>query len=412
MTFSNGLRNVCDVCFYLTFASIVGNMLGFSAENLIIALPFLAITIFLGGYLLEKEKNCYLALTPLIILPLIIPYTTGAVLVLVPIIIYMITCLPKLNKRLDQFEYEAQFKTFLGVYGVVLFYTALTRLASDGVATSVILPIDSYLFAIAFMTNAIVYTRMVRHDEAVFSQTKFKIINAAPMVGVIIVTVLVSTDFVLTAIGRFFSFVFINLLLPFFEFLAWLIIRPLGMLFNWLGFNSEFSFGELPAMENQLVYGEVENLFYGLDDGYASPWAPLVFGVLFIGVVIFLFRVIKARHGDFVAMAAIDEDVEEIRIDIESVRQRKKRLRKTDNPIRAIYRDFLGDLKKQDIHAPSHFTSAEIERTVAIKYPSPLTDELRTEYIKIRYGKSDFNKADVSRVKRLYQKIKSEINQK
>jgi len=66
-------------------------------------------------------------------------------------------------------------------------------------------------------------------------------------------------------------------------------------------------------------------------------------------------------------------------------------------------------LARNKISVAASATSLEIEQLVAKNTNSENLINLREEYARVRYGKSDYSREDVARMKNYYKLIKAEI---
>ena len=403
MTFINGLKRLCDICFYMAFASIIGGLFG--AENLIATLPFFATTAFLGVYLAPHGKKQYFSILPLALTFWITSFDLVSAITITPAIIYTITSLPKKDEHAATFEYEAPFKLFIVVYGWILAFVIIM----DTLPGDTSLPTDSYLFALTYILNAIIFTRMIRHDAEVYKQTRFKLLNAIPMVGIIGVAILLSTDFFGTILARTWGFIWTNLLLPALEFIVLIIRIPFVLIMRL--FNFDATMAPMAPPPEMITTDESPFEFIPADD---ESWlGGLLAFVLVVAVVIGIYLLFKYLMNQKMTFIKTDDDIEEIRTAInQESRIRNPFNRDKLNPIRKIYREFLQMVAKTGVEVPNHFTSADIEQIISHKYECVATEQLRAEYIKFRYQETDFDKADVERLKMLQKKIKQEIHEK
>jgi len=316
----------------------------------------------------------------------------------------MIWTLPPPDEDVSQFHYDDVFRNFLMIFGFMLVISLfLGELQSD-----------TLLFAISFLFNSIVFMRLIRHDESVLKQTRVKIINAASIIGVIIGAVLLSTEVFLTFIGRVINFILVNFLAPIFRFILWIIFVPLEFIFDILGLNEILAgiFASMFRIEVEFFGGEV--MFEPLEEANSQLPLPVVIAIIVIIATIVIFLVIKIfkmltklKHS-----YASGDGIEEERFFLDSQEKKKRHIwQRPENQIREIYRRFLLHLKKQEVNVPLHFNSSDVEDLVATKFKSEKSSDLRAEYIGVRYGESTFTKADVKRIKGLYQEVKQEIEE-
>lgn len=106
-----------------------------------------------------------------------------------------------------------------------------------------------------------------------------------------------------------------------------------------------------------------------------------------------------------------DDDLKEEIIALEDDDVKQPVIRRPENQIREIYRDFLNFVKtKATVDTSLHLTSKEIENEIVSRFGSETSSVFRDEYIKVRYNESEFTKDDVKQMKELYKNVKKEIN--
>lgn len=400
MKFINSLKRICDICFAMTFTTIIGGFIG--VQNLIISLPLFALVVVLGIYLTPKGWVKYFSLLPLAAVWLLVDVNFATIIVLAPAVVYLLICLNKpINTVLD-FEYEATFKIFIGIFGWILFFVVITSTLSPNQTS---LPIDSYLFGLTFITNAIILSRMIRHDVSVYQKTKFKIISASPLIFVVVMAIILSNEFLWTVVRNIFGFVFIRLILPVLEFITFLVAFPLAFLGS-LFIGGVNNTDELTESSGDVLGDYPLGLYLAETDtanDFAVILATAILFTIFIALVIVMIKTFQSK----IITINSDGEVEETRTSLttnSSTRQR--RILRSENKIRKIYHNFLTFVTKNEITVPATATSAEIENQVKTKFNLTESNDLRTEYIRVRYGESNYNQNDVIKAKNLYKKFK------
>ena len=405
MIFPSGLKRICDISFYMTFASIVGRWAG--ADNMVLTLPIFVFVAFLSAFLAPRGRIRYISVLPLFLVFVITPLTVANAVVLVPAILFMIVTLPKPDEQITQFNYDSVFYVFILIFGII---ALTTTLFSDWVDATGLLN-ETWLFATSFLFNSVMFMRMIRHDVAVLKQNRFKIINAITLIGVIgAITgaVLLGTDIFLSFVWGVIRFIWSYLIAPVINFTIWIFVAVLRL----LGFNPDWDEVEMaqmlpvtpPEMDG---FGES-----GAEEGnlFAIIIATVVIGIVVIAVVVLLIYLFKLLTNKGESISVRDDGVEEERFSLDSDEKKRRRFGgRSDNQIREVYRRFLTYVKKKGISAPLHSTSYDVEGLVATQFESEKSSELRDEYIRVRYRESEYTKDDVKRVKGLYKEIKQEI---
>jgi len=407
MTFPSGLKRICDISFYMTFASIVGALFG--ADRLIFTLPIFVLVAFLSAFLAPRGPIKYISLIPLFLLFVTTSLTIINVAILTPAVILMAMTLPKRDERVIQFNYDTVFYVFLIVFGFFAFYGLI--MASWVNAAG--LPSDTWLFAASFLLNAIMFMRMARHDESVLKQTRFKLMNATTLIGVIGATagiVLLGTEAFLTFIWRVIGLMWSYFIEPVFRVIIWVFLVILTFIFQVFGLDAPFDAMEMWEMPELL---EEEVFEWGESEASQMPRFFVVILVIIAIIVVavllwLLFKWLNKKNNDvFVG----EDGVEEERFSLDGDEERKKRWsrRHNENQVREVYRRFLAHVKKKGIDVPQHLTSYDVEGLVATKFESERSNELRDEYVRVRYGEAEYTKDDVKRVKGLYKEFKNNV---
>ena len=407
MTFPSGLKRICDISFYMTFASIVGALFG--ADRLIFTLPIFVLVAFLSAFLAPRGPIKYISLIPLFLLFVTTSLTIINVAILTPAVILMAMTLPKRDERVIQFNYDTVFYVFLIVFGFFAFYGLI--MASWVNAAG--LPSDTWLFAASFLLNAIMFMRMARHDESVLKQTRFKVMNATTLIGVIGATagiVLLGTEAFLTFIWRVIGLMWSYFIEPVFRVIIWVFLVILTFIFQVFGLDAPFDAMEMWEMPELL---EEEVFEWGESEASQMPRFFVVILVIIAIIVVavllwLLFKWLNKKNNDvFVG----EDGVEEERFSLDGDEERKKRWsrRSNENQVREVYRRFLAHVKKKGIDVPQHLTSYDVEGLVATKFESERSNELRDEYVRVRYGEAEYTKDDVKRVKGLYKEFKNNV---
>lgn len=421
MILTNGLKRVCDISFYMTYGTLVAWMFGGGNEpGLVITLPIFMLSAFLASFLAEKYGTArFLAILPLFTVFLVVPLTTINLLVLVSAIAIMIVNLPKPDERGSKVEYQKVFQLFGKIFVIMvvtfILITVVTMTAGNFSAEVAVLWIDFtnevLIFGLAFIISSIIYLRMIRHDVTILKQTRFKIMNTVPLIGVGVAALVVSNPRTLNLATRFIG----GILYFFWSAIAWI--------FPWVAYYLAMPFrgvrGERPEVDHGYddPYMERVGMSVCILDDYGNYYCPepppaievnnallIIIGLLLIVGLFILYKVLTQKNA---IVVPFDEGVEEELIKLSD--DTRKRTRRNENQVRAVYKKFLKLLKRNNFPTPLSATSLEMEKIAATKANKNELSELRVEYVRVRYGESDYSKADVTRVKGLYKKIKEGI---
>ena len=396
MTFPSGLKRICDISFYMTFASIVGSIFG--GDNLISTLPIFAFAAFLSAFLAPLGGIKYVSILPLLLVFVPTPLTIINVAILSPIILFIIWTLPTRDEKVSMFNYDEVFKRFLMIFGTILVFSIFIGELQSG----------TLLFAISFLLNSIIFMRLIRHDESVLKQTEFTIRNAVSIIVVMIGAVLLSMDVFLTFVGRIIRFIFVNFFVPVLEITIWTFLTILQFIFETFGLNDIIN--RFLRIENEipeLLGAEYQPITEGLE---GSDFPLIFIFIIVIAAIVLIYFIIKV----FQTLTRLKSpfasyDVEEERFFLDDDEKKGRSRRRGENKVREVYRRFLTLIKKQETNVPLRFTSSDVDGLVATKFKSEKSSALRDEYIQVRYGESLYTKADIKRIKGLYKEVKGEI---
>ena len=413
MTFPSGLKRVCDISFFMTFASIVGMLLG--SDPLITTLPIFIFVAFLSAFLAPRGRIKYISILPLLIFFLIFPLTFANLVILIPASFFMIFSFPKSIEDAKSFEYSGIFKTFLVIFVWLLLISSIfgawTR-ETSGLST------DTILFAISFIVTTILFMRMTRHDESVLKQTTFKIMNAIPLVLIVAGVGFISMDTLSPVRQGVANFIYRIVLVPIFTVLIWLlegIARIWFMLYIAIMsfFERELTDGmeELGNMGNMgMPIEEIYDLYEAAEgvNGFAIILA--VFVIIMLVLLIILLKYLTNKSATLLSKNdGAEEERVSLDLDIQKKKNKSQSRSREENQVREVYRRFLIFIKKKNIEVPLSSTSSDVEDLVATNFKSGKSTDLRDAYIQVRYGETAYTKDDVKRFKGLYQEVKEEI---
>ena len=413
MIFPSGLKRICDISFYMTFASIAGAIFG--GDDLILTLPIFVFVAFLSAFLAPYGRIRYFSVIPLFLVFVVTPLTVVNVLILGVAIVFMIRTLPRAEEWVAGLDYESTFRLFSMIFGWIVFIVfVINGLVGNTLTDSVVaLPSTTLLFAMSFFLNSIIFMRLIRHDESVLKQTRFKMMNIVSLIVVIIAVIFLSTDLFLTFVRDVIRFVWSHLLVPIigivawlFEFVVWLIFLPITFIIRILGVEGGSFLAEFPEMPAVPSFEEVYEY-----EGASSNSLNLFLVLLVIILIVLGVYLLKILANNKTSGGIRDDGIEEERFSLDrgDVKKKTRFGRSEENQIREVYRKFLIHVKKKEINIPLHSTSCDVENLVTARFDSKKSSELRTEYIRVRYGEAEYTKDDVRHVKELYKEVKKEL---
>ena len=410
MVLTSALKRICDISFYMTFATLLAWMFGGGQEpGLIITLPIFMISAFFAAFLADRYENVrFLAIIPLFTVFLVVSLTTINVLALAPAVTFMVYNLPKKDERGSKIEYQRVFQVFVIALLIIAAFFVLasfiTRNAGMTIADRPNFLInfsnEVLIFAFSFLLNTITYLRMIRHDIATQKHTRFRIMNSLPLISVIIGAVIVSSEFITDLVMRIISFIWFNGIWALFTLFAHIITFPIR-------------YWQPTPIESDLEYTNMFSVYvyegyeYLNDPTFVEQELNNVFAIflillVIIGVIV-LFRNLSKKFY-FTAADNLEEEISFLGKD-----NKRKRWNRHENQIRATYQKFLKSLKQNKFPTPSSATSLEIEKIAATKVSHIELEKLRQAYINVRYGNREYSRQDVAQAKDLYKQIKIEL---
>jgi len=384
----------------MAFVSLIATFFG--SYNLITTLPVFAGVAFLAAFLTPRGQIKYVSIIPLLLIFLIVPLTLTNFIIFIPTFFYLAWSISKPEEDIIGFDYGPIFEKFLGIFIVILF---LWFVVIYMVLTGPPFPTDALWFAAAFLMLTIIFMRMIRHDELIINQYRFRLINVIPVIGIILAIFLLTNRIfleIVAFVGRILSYLISG------------IVFILHLPFHYF------------------------TLIYHLLSGYEEdPWwmdSPIFRNIVLIILIIFVLYVagrhMKPKEVDnplkkrwLMWMFKLFEDKDEILEDVYDEHDFKEEVialeeddedqhakRQRENQIREIYRDFLSFVKTKKVDTSQYLTSKEIENQIMTRFNAKTSRAFREEYIKVRYNGSEFAKDDVKRMKELYKNIKKEMD--
>jgi len=185
MTFLYGLKRLCDISFYMTFASIIVYLS--SGDHLILTLPVFILVAFLSSYFTLDGNLRYACAIPLFLTYLIVPLTVVNFLMVTPAIIYMIWAFPKPDEATKRFQYQGFLEIIFIVFIIFLVGKFFFVIYDPSLSSEI--PIDTYAFAILFLLISIIFVRLIRYDSnQIRFENKVKAVFAIMMIGALVIS--------------------------------------------------------------------------------------------------------------------------------------------------------------------------------------------------------------------------------
>ena len=392
MKFLKTLKILCDICFYLTFANLVTSLFG--GASAIFTLPIFAFSIFLASML---SANVVFKYAPLILMGVcfyFIPLNLVNMFLLIPIFIYVVYSIATINKPIMQLDCSYQFKLFIKVF--LCFLVLPLMMGASYLLREFVTP-----YAIIFMVLSVILMRMLRHDDIIYSENRFKLINILSAVGAVgLMMFLASNVFV-----QFVKMLYLQGFVTGFVFLITSFLKFISRGFDRLKTNEieekSVALGDDGMRQAERVLDvELSTELYqpSLFQTFFNYFVVAVIITLLIVIIVKMFKSEKYQQ-----LAPV-KGVKEIRKRLMAGKKQTKH--NNDNPIREIYRKFLKYYLKNDLIIETFTTSIDVEKKAYERFKKTETNALRDIYVKVRYGEKGYTKKDVKKAKDLLDEIK------
>ena len=403
MVFPNGLKRICDICGYMVFAVIIASFFGIGSYELIMTLPVLASVAFLSAFLGSRGWLKYVSMIPLFLVFLMIPLTLTNLAIFIPTFFYFAWAISQPEEDIIGLDYGRIFEKFLILFIVILIiWFVVIDMALSGPQ----FPTDALWFGAAFLMLSIIFMRMVRHDEFIINQYRFRLINMVPVIGIILVIFLLTNRIflqILAVVGRLLSY-----LISAIAFVLHLPFHYITLFVHLLrGYEEDPWWLNSPIFRNLGLGLLIICVLYvagrhmkgkPVDNPFKKRW------------LMWMFKLFEDKD-DILEDVYDEDDLKEEVIALEDDDEDQQAKRHRENQIRELYRDFLYFVKTKKVDTSQYLTSKEIEEQVMIRFNAAKSSRaLRKEYIKVRYNGSEFTKDDVKKMKKLLKSVKKEID--
>ena len=398
------LKLVSDLLFYMTFAGTISALIGsygrqMGNSGLLSVLPLMALSAMLLGPLAERGKFKYLAFIPLIpAVFMALNYGIIHLLFLAPALAYIVYYATTLPYNIKTVGYTNIFRMYLYVAIPIAIFFAVNVAFFGAFLSGALGP-----YIIMFLVSSIVLMRMLRHDNEILMQNRFKIMNSIGVIGVIIMGVVLGSPQGLRLMTAVISFIYFRIFIPFavaIFALVGIILFPIMSLFNWeevempqddgggyVGLPPDFEFYEMQQSIGVIIFQII--VFIGL--------AVLVFYVL---RAIFRFLTQKTFNRE-----GAPANIQRVFLGDKGPARRKEP--RVNHQIRQIYRKFLKLCKNRGITLHQSLTTEDIAKSFASSVgDNESAFALREIYIESRYGEKTPDSKDVKQCRELYGKLK------
>ena len=267
-------------------------------------------------------------------------------------------------------------------------------------------------FVLLYLMSGIFMLRLMRQDAAIFNETRFRVLNLLSVAGIVLLAVLISSDWFLGLAGMILGKIYDVLVIPIFY-----AIYACGYALYYLFIEIIFA-GGYGDTTKKLNFGdmsmpdEMKDALLGEEQVNGEPFLMLLKGVfLIVGILLVLllvYRNSKSRNS------RSKDSAREARTSVTMIRPEEKIYadhiapREPRAAVRYHYRNFLRLCLSLGQEFPRHYTSQHIENMTIGNFDKETLKSMRKTYIRARYSEHDITKDDVSSIKAQVKKLKSE----
>ena len=389
MKFTYGLKRICDVCFYMTFANFAGLVLG--GDGLLSALPWFAAACFGSAILVERGAFKYLPMLFPAGCFFVVPINVPNLVVLIPICVYLTYTTPKTILRVEQDSYIRIHMRFIKIFFICFF--PLIVFGMSAYLERGMLPYGIMFFALSSFL-----LRLIRHDETVLNDWHYKLRTIFSLSAIFAIGFIISME-----ITFIIGVIYFGIIVPILS----LIIRALTWLLRGVEPRIPYFFPDFGDQSPMQAWMQ-DDWLQVAERQHSIFWAIL--GYIIIAVIISLIVYLLVQLFKKTVYKKSEESSNKTIESRTSITPMKKAARKQrshkNNQIREIYRKFLKHCRKAGIGVTPTTTSLDIETLANKKFGMPQSRELRELYIKARYDDGAVvSKGEVSRAKEILREL-------
>jgi len=427
------LKLLSDLLFYLSFAGLISTLA--SSGDLFDSLLFFVPCAVLLGILADKGWLKYATLVLLIPAAMnALNYSLIQLGFLTPAIVYVVYYAYSLPYDVKIVKYSGAFKVYM-LLSLFVSFLFVVWFPVPYIVSSVTIP-----YAIMFGASAVALMHMIRHDEAILSHTKFKVMSILSVVGVFLLGVALGNEWVIQMALRFLSNSYVIAVIIIAAFCG-LIVFLKRQKFDLLKVVKSFPFFRLlaaavgVAASMAIIFTliqEVEEVYIPFYCGcyvcICYYCECLTYGatqniwLVILGMVVFSFLALAATYlvAVMIEFAKMlyklwkeERVVRENSPEFERVvlgndeALIKTSKPKNDNEIRRIYRKFLKLCRQRRVVIEPSSTTTDIAKSfghMTGEHEKALA--LREIYVDARYGEKNINAEDIKESKAIYKQLK------
>lgn len=397
------------LCFFLKMLSelsllfIIANSvlsIGLTGVTSVFPVLFYAAVAALAYWMEEKHSKQRLFLLPLLLIPVFLcgnNYGTALTIGLAGLYVGLL-----IWQQRYYMDHDTQCDRFR---------TSLAAVCCLTFAFVILLGLDYIVpFVLLFLLSGIYMLRLIRQDAEIFNETKFRVLNLLTIGGIILLTMLVSSDAFLSFCGMILAKIYSILIIPVFYaiyafgYTLYYIIVKVLFTGDYSNATDQLQSNISNNMQEMMMTGTEEPLVDG------TPFLMILKGViLLVGILIVLLWVFNTQKGRSKkeegslreAYSAVTVIRPEEKVYADRIPPREPRA-----AVRYYYRSFLRLCQTLGHEFPRFYTSKTIENTVSHQFDESTLHRLRQTYIRARYSEQEITKEDVSVIKEQVKKLK------
>lgn len=394
------LKTLCDISYYMCFASLIGSIFGIQ-DFLLPYVLLLSLCAAFSMALDSRTKQPALRIAPIglcaagILLAADIP----TFLVLLPAILYTAFICSKRYFYPDHYHYVASFKTLIALLGLMAAIVVL--FGKSGVLQSYAVP-----FILLYILGSVLLMRMLRHSERTMRQPAFILMNTASIAGVCLLSIFMSTSTGLNAMKALFlaayniiMVLYVYVIGPIIGVILWSLIKLLSII------PTNRPPKELDEITDELI-GKQQETHLNLHSLRETIY--IVLAVCLAALLIYIFKTLLNKAKPKEKKNGSSSYYEYIKPATKKQLSFSAHLPSTPaGQVRLYYKKMLMFFIKHGLSITKYMDTSEIEAYACRFKPEKkdLIKKMRLIYQPARYGKG-VSKQAAAEAKSLYHEIK------
>lgn len=409
MILAFALKFLTDLCYFMFAVNSLSSCAPHS--GLLVTSPLIiALAAYFCRFFSQEKflKYKYLRFAPLALTAACFIFTREIVdiVVTIPMILYLAYIV---WRKAYLIGYEQSLARFYLCLKITLVPFLLMAIASnwDGLR-NVMIPYFLFFFILSVML-----LRMLRHNDRVIADRRFRIINLAEIVALCGLGLLLSGGYMVTALKWVLNLLTTYIFRPILTAVVY-IFGGVAWLFNEIFSGIDFGIENVEFPDTGILSEnmETEGLpLFEAEEAVNSNTIELIAtyvlislgAILAIVIIVLLFRAFmkagrRERHESF---EGVREDLDE-----PEHRRAKRLTRSPRDRVRNYYRKFIKLINSNGCDTDSSFDTRDISRAARSRFYDAGVDELREIYAKARYTDGEIPSSQVSAARSAYNIIK------